>query len=162
MGSSIEILALPPASSPILTSGATLITTDSASQDLGGTQTLIPGGPAITVSSTSISLATSASELVGGSTDMLTSQATSQGFGRYHYERSVWRTWYTLDLSRGHVGIIYRLWCEGRTALVIYSMSKLSCFDYGSIMQQPITKGRHSCPFYFVDVRLDSFFFYFH
>ena len=68
-----------PVPSPaVLTIGGSTITANSQSDFVIGTQTLIPGAPAITLSGTPISLAPSASEVViGGSTIYLSPVASS-------------------------------------------------------------------------------------
>ena len=61
---------------PVITLGTSLITANSQSQFLVGSQTLIPGGPAITQGGTVVSLAPSASAIViGGQTEGLTHPA---------------------------------------------------------------------------------------
>ncbi|MCJ1249529.1 hypothetical protein MMC30_006755 [Trapelia coarctata] len=61
---------------PALTVGGSVITPNTASNYVIGSQTLLPGGPAITISGTLVSLAPSATEvIIGGTTHVLVSGA---------------------------------------------------------------------------------------
>ena len=69
-GSDTIALASPAPSGPLpFTVGTQIFTANAASQFVAGSQTLVPGAPAITISGTPVSLASSATQvIVGGST----------------------------------------------------------------------------------------------
>ena len=66
---------------PVLTLGDQLVTANSASGYTVGSQTLVPGGPAITFSGTRISLAPSASDIIIGSSTEALGSIILGGFG---------------------------------------------------------------------------------
>ena len=72
------VTTLFPTAIPVLTINNQPITANGASEYIIGIQTLIPGGPAVTVSRTPISLASSASAIVtGGSTEVIFSPSVT-------------------------------------------------------------------------------------
>ncbi|KAG6999235.1 hypothetical protein G7Y79_00036g071910 [Physcia stellaris] len=82
IGDSTEILSSPSVTAaPVLTINNQPVTANSASEYIIQGQTLIPGGPAITVSGTPISLAPSASDVVVGSSTEALGSIIMGGFG---------------------------------------------------------------------------------
>lgn len=71
---------------PAITMGGSIVTVNSAGQYIYGSQTPIPGGQAITISETPVSLAPSASDVVvGGTTELLPWSTNVPGIGGYVY-----------------------------------------------------------------------------
>ena len=62
-----------PANAPLFTLGAQPVTANSASQFVVGSQTVVPGAPAITISGTPVSLGTSGSQAIVGSSTIILS-----------------------------------------------------------------------------------------
>ncbi|TKA48844.1 hypothetical protein B0A54_00920 [Friedmanniomyces endolithicus] len=79
VGSSTSTIGPITSTPPALTIGSSVIAANSKSQYLVGSQTLVPGGPAITVSGTVISLASGAAEIVVGTQ----SEVVATGLGGY-------------------------------------------------------------------------------
>ncbi|MCJ1224451.1 hypothetical protein MMC12_001096 [Toensbergia leucococca] len=94
-------------SEPVITIGGQLVTANSASNYVIGSQTLVPGAPAITLSGTLVSLAPSGSDVViGGSTAVLSGTGSPVAFaGSGHFHRpSLSNT--ALAIGLGLLGIL--------------------------------------------------------